>query len=382
MKFQVEVEAVEVSLTIQGQGGGSLEAKVREHESVTEPRGQEYDQLLIWLAARFDQALLVRRLDQPIYGSGLDLLNQLEPHLIEKTLSSEWPGTVLYGHEAEVIRFNLNDMSLRILLRSAQGLFEWQQPELPEDLSVLRNDGEAVLLSIAHEELWVLALADRELSQLEAEAPSVFAALYDMDEKDLSGTMCSTHSIRPPVQAREAVIHLLRDTLEGKVKLEEIDERWPFEDDRFDEVLEDIHHGVEHTPGRLFSRGVDFRAWESMWEYWQLYLDLKLFEAGLPDAEILRLRDQIDVVHLDGLHEVEFFLRRHLGPDQPRFPLTIIYSDGEECLVDSKVDLERDIEWLDTEDAEEPVEVKDALGRSVVVKMRFLQIEKLELEAG
>lgn len=68
--------------------------------------------------------------------------------------------------------------------------------------------------------------------------------------------------------------------------------------------------------------------------------------------------------------------------DRPQFPLTLIYSDGEECVVDSKIDLERDIEWLDTEDEEEPVEVKDALGRSVVVKMRFLQIEKLELEAG
>lgn len=170
-----------------------MEDHLREYESVAEPRGQEYVQLLIWLAARFDQALLVRRLGQPIHGSGLDLLNRLEPHLIEKTLSSEWPGTVLVGHEAEVIRFKLNDMSLRILLRSAHGLFEWQQPELPEDLSVLRNDGAAVLLSIAHEELWVLALTDRELSQLEAEAPSVFAALVDMDEKGCPTRSCGNY---------------------------------------------------------------------------------------------------------------------------------------------------------------------------------------------
>ena len=148
---------------------------MKQYESEAEPQGETYAQLLSWLAARFDQAQVIRRLDLPLDRSATEVVNQIEPDVIDKKLCSEWPGTMLNGHEAEVVRFHLNGKSLRVLLQSAHGLFDWQQPELPEDLAVLRSDGEAILLTIAHEGLWVLTLTDRELSLLQVEAPLVYA---------------------------------------------------------------------------------------------------------------------------------------------------------------------------------------------------------------
>lgn len=149
----------------------------KEYESETEPQGEAYAQLLNWLAANFDRAQIVRRLNLPLDRSAKEVMSQLEPHIIEKKMRSEWPGTVLHGDEAEVVLFHLNNRSLRVLLQSAHGLFDWEQPELPEDLAVLRSDGEAILLTIAHEGLWVLSLTDPELGLLQVEAPLVFTAL-------------------------------------------------------------------------------------------------------------------------------------------------------------------------------------------------------------
>ncbi len=54
-------------------------------------------------------------------------------------------------HTAEVIRFQLNDETVDILVDAADSFFDWEQPELPEDLAVLREEGTTWLGSITHE---------------------------------------------------------------------------------------------------------------------------------------------------------------------------------------------------------------------------------------
>lgn len=66
--------------------------------------------------------------------------------------------------------------------------------------------------------------------------------------------------------------------------------------------------------------------------------------------------------------------------EQPLFPLTVTFADGEKQSVDSITDAEHNMEWLDTEDDDEPITVLDRLGRPVRLKIEALNIVRLELK--
>ena len=65
--------------------------------------------------------------------------------------------------------------------------------------------------------------------------------------------------------------------------------------------------------------------------------------------------------------------------DQPVFPLTVTYADGQRTTVDDIADAECNLEWLDTDDLKEPVTVLDKLGRRVRLKVEALAVKRLEL---
>ena len=66
--------------------------------------------------------------------------------------------------------------------------------------------------------------------------------------------------------------------------------------------------------------------------------------------------------------------------NKPRYPLTVIFADGEIETVDDEEEARCNLEWLDTDDVEEPVVVTDELGRRVRLKIANLQIEICELQ--
>ena len=63
----------------------------------------------------------------------------------------------------------------------------------------------------------------------------------------------------------------------------------------------------------------------------------------------------------------------------PRFPLTVRFSDGEECVLESRSDVECELEWMRSDDPDDPFEVRDAEGRPVRLVVEALQIQVLEL---
>lgn len=67
--------------------------------------------------------------------------------------------------------------------------------------------------------------------------------------------------------------------------------------------------------------------------------------------------------------------------EQPLFPLTVKFSDGETVVVEDRLDAECNLEWLDSDDPEDPVEVLDALGRPVRLQIEGLKIQNLELRS-
>lgn len=65
--------------------------------------------------------------------------------------------------------------------------------------------------------------------------------------------------------------------------------------------------------------------------------------------------------------------------ERPVFPLTVRFPDGETVVVEDRLDAECNLEWLDSDDPDDPVEVLDAQGRSVRLRIEGLEIQTLEL---
>lgn len=139
----------------------------------SEPRGKAYRELVDWASSLGATGVLIRRLDLELSRRGHHLLALLEPSVISRTRGQEWPGTSLLDGEAEITQFRLDSNALEVLNREATGLFDWCQPELPEDLCFLRQDGEPLLVSISHEKEAYLSLRGAELEHLRSAAPEV-----------------------------------------------------------------------------------------------------------------------------------------------------------------------------------------------------------------
>jgi len=86
---------------------------------------------------------------------------------------------VLLEETADVLTFRLERAVVALLAEHASSLYDWRQPELPEDLCLLREDGDAALVTIAHEHDAYLILSPAELDRLEAEIPQVAATLIE-----------------------------------------------------------------------------------------------------------------------------------------------------------------------------------------------------------
>lgn len=66
---------------------------------------------------------------------------------------------------------------------------------------------------------------------------------------------------------------------------------------------------------------------------------------------------------------------------EPQFPLTVTFhEDGEVWVLSDLMDAARNLEWFDSEDAEERVTVVDCLGRAVLVKIDSLQVVMCSLK--
>lgn len=63
----------------------------------------------------------------------------------------------------------------------------------------------------------------------------------------------------------------------------------------------------------------------------------------------------------------------------PEFPLRILLDDGECQVISSPDELIREVESLDSTDPRNRVWVRDALDRTVLVRVRGGWVEKLEL---
>lgn len=154
-----------------------------------EPVGPVYHGLLGHAAAKGYLGLLVVGSELPLSPEGQNVLRELTPFIRQIIPSSEWPGTQLLGTTALVHYFTLCQAAALILQRSSDRLFQWLQPDLPEDLCLLKSLDEPWLVSISHERDAYLLLEEPELPELLKEIPGLKTTITsENSEGDSKGT--------------------------------------------------------------------------------------------------------------------------------------------------------------------------------------------------
>ena len=138
-------------------------------------RDQEYEQLLQELGAWCPYALFVVRAQLGLNERADNLLKALAPSIDESYEAQEWPGTQLMTGTATVYVVKLAQ-SCETIARAARGFYDWVQPGLPEDLSLLRKTREPCLVTIAHEKDGYIDLAASEFARLQNSVPRVVEA--------------------------------------------------------------------------------------------------------------------------------------------------------------------------------------------------------------
>src|SRR5262245_11021871 len=96
---------------------------------IEEPIGEVYERLLKHALGATSKAMVVARDDLGLDDGGLDCLRRLEPFMIMKERRSEWPGTLLLGHEASVYTIRYEPGSYEIIRSACRGLYDWRQPD-------------------------------------------------------------------------------------------------------------------------------------------------------------------------------------------------------------------------------------------------------------
>lgn len=142
---------------------------------VREPRGEVYKTLIDYTLGKFPAFLLVfRPEDLPLSDGGENIKKRLSYFAIKEENSFEWPGTRIFTDKAAtVFYFKIEPDSVRILKEAAAGLYDWQQPNLLEDLCVIREDETPWMLSISHESDAYFHVSPEELIQIKENLPGI-----------------------------------------------------------------------------------------------------------------------------------------------------------------------------------------------------------------
>lgn len=137
----------------------------------SEPRGAVLRDLLL-LGARQSDQFLVTKTGMQLSTRAELLLAQLEPHLVDRRDVTEFPGGRLPWGTIEVRTYQLVPATLDLLLAATPSLYDWQEPDLPGDLTLL-SSGEPWLITMASDRVALLALEPNEFAEVAQAIPAL-----------------------------------------------------------------------------------------------------------------------------------------------------------------------------------------------------------------
>ncbi|SDZ63472.1 hypothetical protein SAMN05421736_12352 [Evansella caseinilytica] len=68
-----------------------------------------------------------------------EILDTFHPYVIHRYQTNEWANTIAKGSPATVFVFAANADTCHLLQQSANALYDWVAPNLPEDLTFIKN---------------------------------------------------------------------------------------------------------------------------------------------------------------------------------------------------------------------------------------------------
>jgi hypothetical protein len=136
------------------------------HNLLAEPRGQTYQGLLRYALEYCDRFEVVIRSSVPIANTVAQFIRVANPFLLKQEDKDEWFGTQLFGQTALVHTFRFCPETMELLVQSSDALFSWLQPDLPEDLCLIRLDTTPLLVTISHERDGYLLMSAEEAEAL------------------------------------------------------------------------------------------------------------------------------------------------------------------------------------------------------------------------
>ena len=152
--------------------------RASEFALTVEPELEVYFGILDHALSTCESGLLVVRKEMPLTANGsefIQLARKCSPEQVKET--SEWPGTRLLGETATAHQFAYTPELVSIMKRFSHRLFQWVQPELPEDLCLLQAENRPWLVSIAHERDAYFLLEESQFGELSAAVPSLVCML-------------------------------------------------------------------------------------------------------------------------------------------------------------------------------------------------------------
>lgn len=109
-----------------------------EYWELTEnPSGEMYKKLIEVLCKHSDTFYFVTRKELK-YNQ--EIITQFEPYFIETYKTKKWAGTETKTAAATVFVIESNEETYKLLVKYASSLYDWVAPELPEDLTFIKNN--------------------------------------------------------------------------------------------------------------------------------------------------------------------------------------------------------------------------------------------------
>lgn len=129
----------------------------------SDPQNDVYKSLIDLSFDVCDEFILVVRKDAGLNfnDNGKLVLQKLNGSLKEMREQSKWAGTELRGSTAYVYYYGTDNQAREIIKEVSNSLYSWVQPDLPEDLSFIKN-GKSWLINTAHERESCILTEDRE----------------------------------------------------------------------------------------------------------------------------------------------------------------------------------------------------------------------------
>ncbi len=118
-----------------------------------EPREKEYKKLIQYAFSRCKNFVFSVRDEILIHYSEPEILNRLEPYLTDKIKALNYTQINYYNPNSMLYFYECNKETETIILEEVNGLYDWGEPYLPEDLTFLNDKGEVWLSTISHESM-------------------------------------------------------------------------------------------------------------------------------------------------------------------------------------------------------------------------------------